>query len=49
MLAQDLEQAYRNAIFDYLPKGAARSPSSDARVRTSGFPDQLTSEGRQGS
>src|SRR5215216_1760662 len=23
--------------FDYLPKGAARSPSSEARVRTSGF------------
>jgi hypothetical protein len=35
MLAQDLEQAYLNATFDHLPKGAACSPSSEARVRTS--------------
>jgi hypothetical protein len=29
MLAQDLEEAYLNATFDYLPKGAACSPSSE--------------------
>jgi hypothetical protein len=37
MLAQDLDRRTEKATFDYLPNGAARSPSLEARVRTSGF------------
>jgi hypothetical protein len=50
MLAQDLEQAYLNATFDYLPKGAAPLAFLGGASSNLGLPtSSLQEEGRLGS